>query len=35
MAIRQGGGKKMNPKEVLAQNAALNAARRKALGTKG
>ena len=35
MAIRQGGGKKMNPRDVMAQNAALNAARRKALGTKG
>ena len=35
MAIRQGGGKKMSPQDVAKQNAALNAARRKALGTKG
>ena len=33
--IKNSPSKKMRPKEILANNAALNAARRKALNTKG
>ena len=33
--VKQSGGKKMSKKDIMSQNAALNAARRRASGSKG